>query len=409
MPTKRYLTADEAAAALGISKATLYSYVSRGFLRSEETSGKTRARRYLAEDVATLQQRQEQRRNPAQAAATALHFGDPVLESAITLIADGHYYYRGQPALALAQRQRFEAVTALLWTGELREQPLLVEALATALPGFPLAIQTLASLPDQPHPATPAELFQMALLQAASTDLTAYHYAPPSVMRTGGRILTVLTHVVTGPRTERWMAERLQQAWRPGEPEVAPLLDSALILCADHELNISSFTARCVASAGSTPYAAVVAALAALQGYKHGGVGERVSAFLDSAAVEPQRAVRDCLRRGETLPGFGHPLYPNGDPRGRLLLELAHKARPSAPVLAVADAVVETAGQAMQIAPNLDFGLMVLARALALPLYAPFTLFALGRTAGWIGHIMEQYALPQTIRPRSHYRGPQPQ
>jgi citrate synthase len=397
MSTKRYLTAEEAAAALGISKATLYSYVSRGFLRSEETSGKTRVRRYLAEDVATLKQRQEQRRNPAQAAATALHFGDPVLESAITLIADGQCYYRGHSVVELARRQRFEEVALLLWTGELSNEPFGVEPITTA--------QSLASTTNQ---TMPAELFQMALLQAAPADLTAYHAAAPSVMRTGRRILSLLTQVVTGPAAEQRIAERLQQAWRPGEPDVVALLDSALILCADHELNISSFTARCVASAGSTPYAAVVAALAALQGHKHGGVGERVSAFLDLAATNPQRAVRDCLRQGETLPGFGHQLYPAGDPRGRLLLELAHTVRPTAPILAVADAVVETAGQAIQLAPNLDFGLAVLARTLELPPYAPFTLFALGRTAGWIGHIIEQYGLNQLIRPRSRYTGVQP-
>jgi citrate synthase len=397
MSTKRYLTADEAAAALGISKATLYSYVSRGFLRSEETRGKTRVRRYLAEEVRTLQQRQEQRHNPAQAAATALHFGDPVLESAITLIADGQCYYRGHPVVDLARSQRFEEVAMLLWTGELPEQSFFVE---------PIAPEPSVSLTA--NQTTPAELFQMALLQAAPSDLTAYHAAAPSVMRTGRRILSLLTQVVTGPGVEQRIAERLQQAWRPTEPDVVALLDSALILCADHELNISSFTARCVASAGSTPYAAVVAALAALQGHKHGGVGERVSAFLDLAATDPQRAVRDCLRRGEALPGFGHQLYPAGDPRGRLLLEMAHNARPAAPILAVAEAVVATADQAIQVAPNLDFGLAVLARALALPVYTPFTLFALGRTAGWIGHIIEQYGVNQLIRPRSRYVGVQP-
>lgn len=402
MSTKRYLTADEAAAVLDISKATLYSYVSRGFLRSEETSGKTRNRRYLAEDVATLQQRQEQRRNPAQAAATALHFGDPVLESAITLIADGQCYYRGYPVAELARRHCFEEVAMLLWSGELPDQPFLLEPIATG--------QAVALTANQ---TTPAELFQLALLQAAPADLTAYHAAAPSVMRTGRRILSLLTQVVTGPGAKQQMggqriAERLQQAWRPAEPDVAALLDSALILCADHELNISSFTARCVASAGSTPYAAVVAALAALQGHKHGGVGERVSAFLDLAATNPQRAVRDYLRRGEALPGFGHQLYPTGDPRARLLLELTHNARPDAPILAVADAVMQTADQAIQLAPNVDFGLAVLARALALPVYAPFTLFALGRTAGWIGHIIEQYGLNQLIRPRSRYVGVQP-
>lgn len=404
MNPKQYLTADEVSALLGISKATLYAYVSRGLIRAEEIGGKTRTKRYLAEDVMTFKQRKERHRNPAQAAATALHFGDPVLQSAITLIADGHYYYRGHHAIELARHRHFEEVAALLWTGQFADQTLFAEASQAQ----PNAFSTAAQLTDHPHQATPAELFQLTLLRAAPADWAAYHYEPVAVMRTGVRILALLADVVTDTGTVGRIAERLQRTWRPAAPELIPLLDSVLILCADHELNISAFTARCVASAGSTPYAAVVAALAALQGYKHGGVGERVAAFLAQATADPPRAVRDALRRGEVLPGFGHHLYPMGDPRGRFLLELAHRARPTAAILAVADAVVETAGQAIQLAPNLDFGLAVLAQALELPLHAPFTLFALGRTAGWIGHILEQYALNQMIRPRSHYVGVPP-
>ena len=399
MATKLYFTADEVSAELGISKATLYSYISRGLLRSAESGGKTRAKRYLAEDVLRLKQRQEQRRNPTQAAATALHFGDPVLESAITLIADGQYYYRGHLVIDLARSQSFEAVAALLWGGTLGEDAPF--SAVNQAPNLPFAV---AQAPG----ATLAEQFQLALLQVAPTDLGAYHLEASAVMRTGIRILHLLTRVVTGSDAPGRIAEQLQRAWQPEALEMIPWLDSALILCADHELNISSFTARCVASAGSTPYAAVVAALAALQGYKHGGASERVAACLAAATIDPQQAVRDYLRRGETPPGFGHHLYPHGDPRGQFLLALAQRARPDAPVQAVAAAVAETAWQAMQLAPNLDFGLVVLAQALALPPYAPFALFALGRTAGWIGHLMEQYALDQTIRPRSRYIGVQP-
>ncbi|MCA9961560.1 MAG: citrate synthase, partial [Anaerolineales bacterium] len=92
---QQYLTAKEAANRLGISVATLYAYVSRGLIRSEETDGKSRARRYRCEDVDALRQRKEARRNPAQAVETALHFGAPVLTSAITLIENGRFYYRG--------------------------------------------------------------------------------------------------------------------------------------------------------------------------------------------------------------------------------------------------------------------------------------------------------------------------
>ena len=404
MPTQTYLTADEVSTALGISKATLYSYVSRGLLRSEESKDKSRAKRYLAEDVARLQQRKEQRRNPAQAAATALHFGEPVLESAITLIADGQCYYRGQLVTELARSQPFEAVAALLWGSQLDAQTLFTEGTQ----GVALALPAEPALRNPLQGATLAEQFQLALLQAAPTDLGAYHVEATAVMRTGVRILHRLTQVATGQETRGRIAERLQRAWRPQAPTITPWLDSALILCADHELNISSFTARCVASAGSTPYAAVVAALAALQGYKHGGASERVAACLAAAVHDTPGTVRDYLRRGETLPGFGHHLYPTGDPRGRFLLELAQQVCPTAPILATATAVVETTWQAIQLTPNIDFGLVVLAQALELPPTAPFTLFALGRTAGWIGHVIEQYALDQMIRPRSRYVGRQP-
>lgn len=403
MSTKLYLTAEEVSVALGISKATLYSYVSRGLLRSEESSGKSRAKRYLAEDVLRLQQRKEQRHNPGQAAATALHFGEPVLESAITLIADGQYYYRGRQVLELAQRQSFEDVAALLWAGDLDGAKLFGAATQGQRPLPPTLVAQ-----EHTHLSTLAERFQLALLQAAATDVGAYHLEATAVMRTGVRILHLLTQVATGSAAPGRIAERLQQAWRPQEAEISPWLDRALILCADHELNISSFTARCVASAGSTPYAAVVAALAALQGYKHGGAGERVATCLAAAMSDPQQTVRDYLRRGEGLPGFGHHLYPAGDPRGRFLLELARQVRPTAPIVAVAEAVVASAAQAIELAPNVDFGLVVFAQALGLPPTAPFTLFAIGRTAGWLGHIMEQYARDQLIRPRSRYVGVPP-
>src|SRR5512147_2667899 len=85
--TKRAdLSAEEAAAALGISRATLYAYVSRGLIRSQPTPDNPRARRYSQEDVARLQAQQEQRRAPERAAATALEWGAPVLESQLTLI-----------------------------------------------------------------------------------------------------------------------------------------------------------------------------------------------------------------------------------------------------------------------------------------------------------------------------------
>ncbi len=116
MGAGRYLTAREAAGELGVSLATLYAYVSRGMIRSEAAGG--RGRRYRAEDVRRLKERKERRRDPDRAIEGALHWGTPVLESAITLVADGGLYYRGRDVVDLASRSRIEEVAALIWAGD---------------------------------------------------------------------------------------------------------------------------------------------------------------------------------------------------------------------------------------------------------------------------------------------------
>src|SRR5258705_12141821 len=104
MPVNRYyLPAPQAAAPPGVTPATLYAYTSRGQLRSEPMPGRPRERRYYREDIERLRERKETRRDPAKAAARGLHWGGPVLESGITLIDEGKFYYRGQEALRLAE------------------------------------------------------------------------------------------------------------------------------------------------------------------------------------------------------------------------------------------------------------------------------------------------------------------
>src|SRR5262245_21938457 len=119
MAKDQYLTAPEAAAALGVSAATLYAYVSRGLIRSEPTDGSKRVRRYHREDVQRLKDRKELRRNPTKLAERALHWGVPVMESSLTLIADGRLYYRGHDVLTLAKTHTVEEVATLIWLGDL--------------------------------------------------------------------------------------------------------------------------------------------------------------------------------------------------------------------------------------------------------------------------------------------------
>src|SRR5207244_11655729 len=113
------------------------------------------------------------------------------------------------------------------------------------------------------------------------------------------------------------------------------------------ELNVSSFRARCVASAGANPYAVVIAGLSAIEGSKHGGIGARVEMMFDEVrrARDVRKALAERLRRGEAVVGFGHPLYPAGDPRAKLLMELLGKRFPKSPELAFARAVARAGEQ----------------------------------------------------------------
>jgi citrate synthase len=183
-----------------------------------------------------------------------------------------------------------------------------------------------------------------------------------------------------------------------------------LIVCADHELNASSFTARCVASTSAPPYAVVSAGLAALQGPKHGGASERVASFLRSirSSGQAREAVVARLRQGQDIPGFGHALYPQGDPRGRLLMDLLPRYVPRSAVVRTTQTVVEVVAELLQELPTVDFGLAALVTALGLPAGTALGLFALGRTVGWIGHAQEQYQSDKLIRPRARYIGPAP-
>jgi citrate synthase len=250
----------------------------------------------------------------------------------------------------------------------------------------------------------------VALAAAAAADPLGFDLRPQSVALTGWGILHLLAGAATGAASAGISVDRhLGMAWGVGSRGIA-VIRQALILCADHELNVSSFTARCVASAGSSPYAVVTAGLAALEGTRHGGTTARVESMLGTLrrARQVRIAVGDLLRRGERIDGFGHPLYPDGDPRATMLLERLRQEYPRSAELGFVLAVAQDGGVALRERPNLDFALAALARVLRLPPDSGLMLFAIGRAIGWIGHAIEQYATGQLIRPRAKYVGVAP-
>jgi citrate synthase len=115
----------------------------------------------------------------------------------------------------------------------------------------------------------------------------------------------------------------------------------------------------------------------------------------------------DRLRRGDKVPGFGHPLYPSGDPRATVLVRLAERSGHSAAWRPFRN-LFRAGSELLNDAPNLDGGLAAVTRAYDLPDDAPLLLFALGRTIGWIAHAIEEYASGELIRPRARYTGPAP-
>lgn len=399
---QRWVGAREAARRLGIDIRTLYAYVSRGQVRSV-AAPRGRARLYALEDLERLRTRRDARAGHGAVAAGALRWGEPVLDSAITAITSDGPVYRGQPAVALAARgTAFEDVAELLWSGALPAAP--VRWPRRALPLAPLA---------RLIPPGGGVLAQLALVVSASAlaDRDRDDARPDMMVARGRELLPVLAASLApdlaaaavsralGAPTVATIAARALDL----DDAVAPVLEVAMILLADHELNASSFTARIAASTGAGPYACVAAALATLSGPHHGSASEAVVRFAaEVGAPEAARAaVRALRRRGEVPPGCGQPLYPGGDPRAAPLLALARehaRSRRARTLLAIADACTD-------VHPNSDLGLAALFAALGAPAAAAPGLFAVARCAGWIAHALEQRASGARLRPRARYVG----
>jgi citrate synthase len=386
-----FVSSTQAARYLGVSRQTLYAYVSRGWVRSE-AGDSPGSRRYNRLDLERLRQRKEVRTEPARKLTTALSWGVPLLETELTLIDEGQLYYRGRSAVEMAFSTQFSEAVGWLWNG-----------------GQPFQVVPNGDRLKAPRSSSsPLREFQRCLLELSDQDVAGYDLTVPNAFSTGWRILELFLKCLVGRSHVRLeeAAVLLQQAWAPKNPELAGLLNTALVLCLDHELNASSFAARVVASAGSSLYEVVNAGLCALRGDRHGGMSllcyQLLSELEDSSALRV--TLVDWQRNKGTIPGFGHPVYPVGDVRARALLLMLKKTGAG---LSRAKLIAQ-ASQVLRKPATIDLALAALARAYDLPATAPLTIFAFGRTAGWIGHALEQQRLGGLIRPRARYIGPLP-
>jgi citrate synthase len=386
-----YLSSVEAAAELSVTPATLYSYVSRGLIRSN-----ARSRRYLAEDVRALKNRR------APAGERNAMYGDadlPVLDSAITEITPEGPLYRGTPASLLSERASFENVATMLWNASSSDP--------FSSANMPSVSSAMAEVWRVSQDSDPVDRAIAVLALAAHADRHSFNRTSEGRAATAARVVRLVAGAILGrtPSARPAHAE-IADAWCKDHKNGAELIRRTLVLLIDHELNASTFTVRCAASTGTSLYDAVIAGLAALRGVRHGGASARGSHFLDSLAKGDARAIiRNRVALGERVPGFGHFLYPKGDPRARVLLGALRRVR--APQNLVQDIplwVAEDTGEA----PNIDYAIAVLGRYLGLPADFQLSLFAIARSAGWSAHAIEQLQRGTMFRPRARYVGPAP-
>ncbi|MDF1811514.1 MAG: citrate/2-methylcitrate synthase [Verrucomicrobiales bacterium] len=400
-----FIPAADVCRILDIKPATLYSYVSRGLVR-KETRGRKKSR-YLTADVMRLKQKADARAGHGPAAAEALTWGQPVIQTSISAISeDETLTYRGiSPLTLIENHRRYESAAELLWSGNLPEEdPEWVRAAISE--NFPC--EALPS--DCPFPTTAA----MMLPYMAACDPDRHLMSIEKEWERARRIIRVIAASVALPESRSLMNESMHQpqiskvlgmALGLLEEAMTNALDTAMILCAEHELNASTFAARIAASTGADLYSCLSSALGAYSGPKHGQAVGRVLALLKEINTQGDAAtvVRERLARGELLPGFGHKLYPSGDPRYQPLRDAAVHLAPKSVDVAHLCNVVDTMEQAGLFKPTLDMGLAMLVTAMKLPPAKASSVFMIGRMAGWIAHILEQRTSPGLLRPRAEY------
>ena len=363
-------------------------------------------------------------------------------KSAITYIDGdkGVLLYRGYPIEQLAEHSSFLEVAYLLMNGELPNQAefarfehevthhtMMHESLKNFLHGFhydahPMAMLagTVASLsafyhdtldlddPQHRHQAAIRLLAKVPTLAAA-----AYRYSigwpiryPRNNLQYVDRFLHMMFEVPSEPLELN--------------PVVAKALDLLFILHADHEQNASTSTVRLAGSSGANPFACIAAGIACLWGPAHGGANEAVLKMLeeigDAKNVASAVAKAKDKESGFRLMGFGHRVYKNFDPRAKIIREMTHKVLGE---LGVDDPLLEVAmrleGAALKddyfiqrkLYPNVDFYSGIIYKALKIPTEMFTVMFAIGRTAGWVAHWLEQQVDPEAKigRPRQIYTG----
>jgi len=388
---------EEAARLLGVKPSTVYTYVSRGALTPKKLPG-DRTSWFLKEEVESRLQITTRRRSGPTVTR-------PAIETKITLIEDGYYWYRGSDPAVLARTASFESVAEYLWSGsrEVGE-------------GWDDRI-SLSGLPSIPFHAPPLDRIRLALAGTAVFDPLRLSTEADSVRLAARRILVALVRSLplvgpVEPETEASLAEELWPRLSPLEPlpERIRALDAVLIIMADHGLAPSTRAARLAASFHADPYGVVAAGIGVLAGGWHGGRSLSAEPMIREIEEtgDVAGAVGEVLILHGKIPCLDHPRYPNGDPRDGILVDIMRGVEPGHRLLEQYEELAELIRRRALPAPSVELTLAMVGRLFDMIDGSSLAMFAIGRTAGWIGHALEAYSDERRGPPAFTYVGERP-
>lgn len=385
--SKSWITTTEAAQRLGVKKATLYAYVSRGLLRSVRRPGQQESlfeRTQIDALAATAR--------PASSPQPVLRFRN--IATAVSSQVDGDLHYRGIPLGEVVATSSLEDAAALVLGPGPAGGPIDTRGAAGHGPLSRAVVRVITELPLERR--LPVAVQVLGASDPFAGDLDAGRVRG-SAVATVTRAVSLLAEVTSpGDAPDAGLAALSLaalggRAGTPGEVEVMRVL---LISLLDHGLTASTVAARVAASTRAGVHACLTAAYAAMSGPLHGAAPVAAHALL-GAEGPVEQAVGRALRDRGHVPGFGHFLYPEGDPRAGVVLaalwDLPLPAQ-AAHLRERVDELARVVGEHTGARPNIDLASAAVLHALGMPAAAGEVVFQIARSFGVVAHVVEEYA-----------------